>query len=119
MNDSTVSASPAAAPPIVEPVSRFDRIVSSYREDHQNPINHLLHVGVGWPIMAVAVLLVPFRPWWSLGLFFLSYAIMWAGHFLFERNLPTIFKQPTTPFVIAWSVIRQIGGFLARPFASR
>jgi hypothetical protein len=91
--------------------SRFGRLVDEYRQDHRNPVNHFLHVGVGWPIMAAAVILVPFRPLWSLALFVLSYAIMWAGHFLFERNLPTIFKHPSTPFVIAWAVVR---GFWAR-----
>ncbi len=88
--------------------SAFDRLVARYREDHRNPVNHVLHVGVGWPIMALAVLLVPFRPPWSLGLFVLSYAIMWFGHFVFERNLPTVFRHPTTPFVIAWAVIRNL-----------
>lgn len=93
---------------------RLDKMRSKYREDHQNPVNHFLHVGVGWPIMALAVILVPFRPWWSLGLFCLSYAIMWAGHFIFERNLPTVFRHPTTPFVMAWAVIGQIASGLGR-----
>jgi hypothetical protein len=94
--------------------SRFERLVAKYHEDHKHPVNHVLHVWVGWPIMAAAVLLVPFRPWWSLSLFFLSYGIMWTGHFAFERNLPTIFKHPTTPFVIAWAVIRELGSRAAR-----
>jgi hypothetical protein len=94
--------------------SRFDRMTAKYREDHRNPINHFLHVGVGWPIMAAAVVLVPFRPLWSLVLFVTSYAIMWAGHFVFEGNLPTIFKQPSTPFVIAWAVIRGLWTGLIR-----
>lgn len=89
-------------------------LVARYRQDHAHPVNHFLHVGVGWPIMAAAVLLVPFRPLWSLGLFFLSYAIMFSGHFIFERNVPTIFKHPSTPFVVAWAVIRGIGESLGR-----
>ncbi len=104
MNDpasSIATAAPAAG-------SRIDRLVSRYHDDHRNPVNHFLHVGVGWPIMAAAVILVPFRPLWSLGLFVTSYAIMWTGHFAFERNLPTIFRHPTTPFVIAWAVIREL-----------
>ena len=90
------------------PASRIDRMVANYRKDHTHPVNSFLHLGVGWPMMAAAVLLVPFRPWWSLGLFFLAYALMFAGHFLFEGNRPTILKHPTTPFVIAWAVIRGI-----------
>jgi hypothetical protein len=91
----------------------YQRVVATYRQDHQNPVNHVLHVGVGWPLMALAVILVPFRPLWSLALFVSSYAIMWMGHFLFERNLPTLFKHPSTPFVIAWAVILRLASPLA------
>ncbi len=93
--------------------TRLDRMVANYRRDHTHPVNSFLHLGVGWPLMALAVILVPFRPWWSLGLFFLSYGLMFAGHFLFEGNRPTILKHPTTPFVIAWAVIR---GLITAPF---
>jgi hypothetical protein len=94
--------------------SRFDRLVAKYKQDHSHPVNHFLHLFVGWPIMAAAVIVVPYRPLWSLCLFVLSYAIMWFGHFVFERNLPTIFRQPSTPFVIAWAVIQDLGRGLAR-----
>jgi len=86
--------------------SKLDRFVAKYRADHRHPINHVLHVGVGWPMIAVAVLLVPFYPLWSLGLFLGGYALMFFGHFAFEKNTPTILKHPSTPFVIAWAVIR-------------
>jgi hypothetical protein len=98
--------------------SKLDQFVAGYRKDHTHPVNHVLHVGVGWPMVALAVVLVPFRPLWSLCLFLGGYALMFAGHFLFERNLPTIFKHPTTPFVIAWAVIRGMATsvvILARP----
>jgi hypothetical protein len=111
MTESTSSSGSALEP---APVSRLDRFAARYREDHRNPINHFLHVGVGWPIMAAAVILVPFRPLWAFGLFVTSYAIMWAGHFLFERNLPTVFKEPSTPFVMAWAVIRGLGSGLIK-----
>jgi len=96
------------------PPSRLDRMAATYREDHQNPINHFLHVGVGWPIAAIAVIVAPFRPMLGLELFILSYVVMWTGHFVFERNLPTVFKHPTTPFVMAWTVIRQLVAFFGR-----
>lgn len=96
------------------PTPRFDRLVAKYRQDHKDPINSFLHVGVGWPMVAAAVILLPFRPWWSLALFLGGYAFMFAGHFLFEGNTPTILKHPSTPFVIAWAVIRGIFGGLAR-----
>ena len=94
--------------------SRLDRFVAKYREDHRHPVNHVLHVGVGWPMCAAAVILLPFRPLWSIGLFLGGYALMFAGHFLFEGNQPTILKHPSTPFVIAWAVIRGLGTGLLR-----
>jgi hypothetical protein len=86
--------------------SKLDQFVSKYREDHKHPINPVLHVGVGWPLCALGVIALPFRTWWTLGLFTAGYAFMWFGHFVFERNLPTIFRHPTTPFIMAWAVTR-------------
>jgi hypothetical protein len=94
------------------PKSKLSGMPSRYRLDHRNPVNHFLHVGVGWPMAAVAVILFPFRPIWALGLFASAYAIMFFGHFVFERNIPTIFKEPTTPFVVAFAVIRRMLGAL-------
>jgi hypothetical protein len=102
------------ASPTTTSTSKLDRFVANYRKDHTHPVNHVLHVGLGWPMVALAVVLLPFRPFWSLGLFLGGYALMFAGHFLFERNIPTIFKHPTTPFVIAWAVIRGLASGLAR-----
>jgi hypothetical protein len=89
-------------------------LVARYRQDHRHPVNHVLHVGVGWPMAALAVLLLPFRPLWSLVLFLSAYAIMFFGHFVFERNIPTVLKHPSTPFVVAFSVIRRLWGGLVR-----
>lgn len=93
----------------------FSRLQLSddYRQDHQNPVNHFLHVGVGWPAAAVAVILLPFQPRWGLALFLAAYAVMFFGHFVFERNIPTIFRDPSTPFVVAFQVVRRMfQGFL-------
>ena len=101
---------------------RPDGLVARYRHDHRHPVNHILHVGVGWPMAALAVLLLPFRPLWSLALFLSAYAIMFFGHFVFERNLPTVFKHPSTPFIVASSVVcRLCAGLvrLARPRPGR
>jgi hypothetical protein len=96
------------------PPTKLDRFVETYRKDHRHPVNHVLHVGVGWPMCALAVILLPFRPLWSVGLVVGAYAFMWFGHFAFEGNVPTIFKHPTTPFVMAWAVTRGLLGGLAR-----
>jgi hypothetical protein len=119
-----MSESSPMAPAVSEPISGLattprSGLLSKYRQDHTHPVNHFLHVGVGWPMAAVAVLLLPFRPLWTLGLFVLAYAIMFFGHFAFERNIPTILKHPSTPFVVAWSVIRKLCGGLARLVTAR
>ncbi len=96
-------------------VSKLDGFVETYRQDHTHPVNHVLHVGVGWPLCALAVVLLPFRLWWwSLGLFAAGYAFMWFGHFAFEGNIPTVLKHPSTPFVMAWAVSRGLALGLAR-----
>lgn len=92
----------------------FDRLVAKYREDHQNPINHVLHLYVGWPLCALGVILLPLSPWYTLAGFAAGYAFMWTGHLAFEKNLPTIFKHPTTPFVMAWAVIKGMATGLFR-----
>lgn len=94
--------------------TRFARLVEKYRADHTHPVNHVLHVFVGWPMVAAALLLAFFRPGLALALFLGGYAMMFLGHFAFEKNTPTILKHPSTPFVIAWSVIRGLFGGLAR-----
>jgi len=116
MSETTIEP-PRQAPRITVDQKGPD-LTSRYRQDHKNPINHFLHVGVGWPIAAISVILLPFRPYWSLVLFVSAYAIMFFGHFVFERNVPTIFKEPRTPFVVAFSVIRTLLG-AARIIPSR
>ena len=99
--------------------SKFSTVVEKYRQDHRHPVNHVLHVFVGWPMVGAALLLLPFRPWWSLALFLGGYAFMWFGHFVFERNLPTIFKYPATPFIMAWAVITQLASGTRRLLTGR
>ena len=66
-------------------------LVAQYRLDHRNPINHFLHVGVGWPMVAISILLLPFRPLWSAALFVSAYAIM------FSRALRVRAERPDNP----------------------
>jgi len=90
----------------VAPPSKLDGFVAKYRQDHTHPVNHFLHLGMGWPMCAAAVLLLPFHPLWSVGLVLGGYVLMFVGHFLFEGNKPTILEHPSTPFVMAWAVVR-------------
>jgi hypothetical protein len=104
----------SATSPSGEPGAPTIGLVAQYRRDHRHPVNHFLHVGVGWPMAAVSVVLLPFRPLWSLALFLSAYAIMFFGHFVFERNLPTVLRHPSTPVVVAGSVIRGLWDGLLR-----
>ena len=104
----------APAAPATASKSKIEGLVAKYRRDHTHPVNHVMHVFMGWPLVAAALLLVPFRPWWSLGLFLGGYAIMFVGHFVFEKNTPTILKHPSTPFVMAWSVVKGLVGGVAK-----
>ena len=92
--------------------SKLDGFVAKYRRDHSHPVNHFLHLCLGWPMVAASILILPFYPLWSLGLFFGAYALMFFGHYAFEKNTPTILKHPSTPFIMAWAVIRDIGRFV-------
>jgi hypothetical protein len=107
MSDSTLKTPMRQVSPHAAQAKRFG-LTARYKKDHQNPVNHFLHVGVGWPMAAIAVILLPFRPIWGLALFVSAYAIMFFGHFVFERNIPTIFKEPATPFVVAFTVVRRM-----------
>lgn len=92
-----------------QPATRFQRLVARYHQDHQHPVNHVLHVFVGWPLVGLSLVLLPIRPWpWSPLLFLTGYAIMFTGHFVFEKNTPTVLKHPSTPFVMAWAVVRDL-----------
>src|ERR1700733_6790772 len=93
----TTSIAAESVAPTARPEPRGG-LVANYRLDHRNPVNHFLHVGVGWPMVAISILLLPFRPLWSAALFISAYAIMFFGHFVFERNIPTILTEPSTPF---------------------
>jgi hypothetical protein len=108
MHTMSTAASPATPTPADRPPSRVDRLRARYHEDHKHPVNHVLHVWVGWPVCAAGVLMLPFRPLWTLYGFLLGYACMWTGHLVFERNVPTLFRYPTTPFVMAWTVTGQL-----------
>jgi hypothetical protein len=108
MGASVPTSNSKSQTPVHNSDSRPGSLVARYRQDHQHPVNHFLHVGVGWPLAAVAVIALPFRPFWSIGLILAAYAIMFFGHFAFERNSPTILEHPSTPFVMAYAVIRRL-----------
>ena len=69
------TASAATSSPQADSIATSDRspsggnLVAQYRLDHSNPVNHFLHVAVGWPMVAISILILPFRPLWSAASF--------------------------------------------------
>ncbi len=53
--------SPDMSTTAIQAPSKFQKFVAKYREDHQHPVNHVLHVFVGWPMVAAALLLLPLQ----------------------------------------------------------
>lgn len=98
-----------------QPSNRIGRLVEKYRADHQHPVNHFLHVFVGWPMVAIALFVLPFKPIYSVALVLGAYAFMFSGHFIFEKNIPTILKHPTTPFIVAGAVIKGLAKGSIKP----
>jgi uncharacterized membrane protein YGL010W len=88
--------------------------IREYSAGHQNPVNRACHT-VGIPMIAVAVLLVPFALWrawvWELvaGLFVLGWIFQFIGH-AFERKLPEFFKDWRFLFVgLRWWFAKMAG----------
>jgi uncharacterized membrane protein YGL010W len=71
--------------------------IREYSAGHQNPVNLACH-GVGIPMIAVAVLLIPLALWrpqtWKLagGLFVVGWILQFVGH-AFEGKPPEFFKD--------------------------
>ena len=68
MSNSTLDAPSQTPHGVVK--TELTGMPSRYRQDHRNPVNHFLHVGVGWPMAAIAViLLLIYSPTGILGIF--------------------------------------------------
>ena len=58
------------------------RALANWRERHQHPFNHAIHmVGIPLTLIGLASLLVLDWPW-SLSLFVLGYALQFIGHWV-------------------------------------
>jgi len=72
--------------------SPFQRLLESYRRDHQHPMNRATHM-VGIPMIVVSLPLFLFNFWWALGLFVVGWIFQFIGH-AFEGNQPSFFRDP-------------------------
>ena len=91
----------------------FEEFWPYYVSQHRNKTCRQLHF-VGTTIAMGCVAASPFVPAALIGAPLAGYGFAWIGHFAFEKNKPTILKHPTTPFIIAWAVIRGLAGGLLR-----
>lgn len=90
----------------------LNRWVAEWEADHRNPINRALHFFVGMPLVGIALLSLICRYWPGLYAFPAGYAVMFCGHFVFERNLPTVLRDPRGVLGAAGYVIERL---IARP----
>jgi hypothetical protein len=94
---------PIPAPRIRE--SFLQRFVAKYKADHTNPINNAIHLGYGWPAVGASLFLWPFFLEIAAVLFVTGWGAMFAGHYFFEKNAPTIFTKPATPFLMLAAIL--------------
>ncbi|MEJ7622444.1 MAG: DUF962 domain-containing protein [Pyrinomonadaceae bacterium] len=77
--------------------------IDEYSKSHEHPINRLTHT-IGIPMIAVAILLLPFcllisRLWMlALGLFVLGWILQFIGHY-FEGKPPEFMRDYRFLFV--------------------
>jgi hypothetical protein len=107
-----MTSTPLAATPIAAPAARpaasesfLQRFVARYKADHTNPVNNAIHLAYGWPAVGASLFVWPFSLWLAIGLFVTGWAAMFAGHFFFEGNKPTILTRPATPFLMLAAIL--------------
>lgn len=75
-----------------------------YRQEHRTVGCKLTHM-VGVPLI-VASLITLFFAWkLALGMFVLGWVLQFTGHFVFEKNKPVLFSDPSNPLTYFYAVI--------------
>ncbi len=67
-------------------------MMEKYREDHQNPVNRVLHT-LGIPMIVAALPLMVIAPPIGIGMFVLGWILQFVGH-AFEGKMPSFFSDP-------------------------
>lgn len=70
----------------------MEKLLSSYRESHQHPLNRLTHA-IGIPMIVLSLMVLFFNWKWGLALFVLGWVLQFLGHAI-EGNQPAFFKNP-------------------------
>lgn len=85
----------------------FAKFYATYLAAHRHPLNRLLHLCAKVLILTMPALAVLLRsPWPLLALPLVAVAPCWLGHFLFERNRPTSWSQPSES-LLGWLRLRR------------
>lgn len=91
-------------------------LVELFESDHRHPVNRAIHFWIGMPLVGLGLLLLALFLWYGLVLIGLGYAAMFVGHYRYEKNPPTVVRNPLGPFAAGAFVIDRL--FL-RPFRTR
>jgi hypothetical protein len=94
----------------------MQELVELFETDHRHPVNRAIHFWAGMPLVALGLLLFVLLKWQGVIPFALGYGAMFFGHYRYEKNPPTVVKNPLGPFAAGAFVIDRL--FL-RPFRSR
>lgn len=85
------------------PHTRFATFFPFYLGEHRHPVCRILHfVGTSLSLACLLQVFLMSSMWWFLAAVCVGYLCAWAGHFIFEKNKPTSFKQPVYSFIADW-----------------
>jgi hypothetical protein len=75
-----------------------------YRREHSTLGCKITHM-FGVPLIMASLITVFFA--WKIGLamFVIGWALQFAGHYVFEKNKPVLFSDPSNPFTYFFAII--------------
>jgi len=77
----------------------FPEFYAAYLTGHSDRRSRQLHfLGSTLAIIFLTALVLTANVWWLLAAILSFYGLAWIGHFGFERNRPSSFKQPLYSF---------------------
>lgn len=94
--------------------SRIDPWVTGYAEDHQHPVNRVLHL-IGIPLISVGVLAYPLPGRVRVALFVAGWSAQLIGHRI-EGRKPSFSRDPRFMAAGAFWFVREIRDHARRAF---
>ena len=94
---------------IQEKYASFSEFYPAYLVEHSNRVCRELHfVGSTLALACLAAVLITRNTWWLAAAALCGYGFAWIGHFCFEKNRPTTFRQPVYSFLGDWLMYWQM-----------